>query len=380
MRIDEVIPTHDSEGNPNQLFAGIDGTPQDLPWPVLVVGIVFKEAHDSLAAGHTGRDKTLERVLRRFWWKNASDDVGAWDVGMYFVTGLSLTEQGNDSFVAFTCKLSKMVHVVPMNFGDSSAATVARIYFDTVWRPHGAPMKIVSDPDPRFQDAFWKELMSLMGVNVAMTTPYNPRSDGQAEHTREHFLWGLTGLGPTELPPDWRIHDVFAQHRLKPYVDGAATFASRRQPTIPAAVVVDGQREAHVDRILARRVRISRGKEVEEWKVRWTGYFKAHDSWRTRDKLERGSPLQQLREFEAARLAMEGQVRHAALRRRERRRDTAGPTVAALCSSSSPLLGTPWEEELEDNSTECLPWERREVTSKGETTYATTLAATDARP
>ncbi|KAK3251997.1 hypothetical protein CYMTET_38688 [Cymbomonas tetramitiformis] len=41
--------------------------------------IVFREAHDSLAAaGHTGRDKTLERVLRRFWWENASDDVGAW--------------------------------------------------------------------------------------------------------------------------------------------------------------------------------------------------------------------------------------------------------------------------------------------------------------
>ncbi|KAK3246308.1 hypothetical protein CYMTET_44151 [Cymbomonas tetramitiformis] len=44
-------------------------------------------------------------------------------------------------------------------------------------------MKIVSDRDPRFQDAFWQELMRLMGVKVARTTPYNPRSDGQAEHS-----------------------------------------------------------------------------------------------------------------------------------------------------------------------------------------------------
>eukprot|EP00854_Cymbomonas_tetramitiformis_P018633 gene18633-biopygen19223 len=160
----------------------------------------------------TGRDKTLERVLRRFWWKNASDVVGAWvascptcqavkprssypdgllnphaipsrnrqDVGMDFVTELPLTEQGNDAFVAFICKLSKMVHVVPMNFGDSSAANVARIYFDTVcvetaWGAYA--YCIISDRDPRFQDAFWKELMRLMGVKVAMTTPYNPRSD-----------------------------------------------------------------------------------------------------------------------------------------------------------------------------------------------------------
>ena len=81
---------------------------------------------------------------------------------------------------------------------------------------------------------------------------------------------------------------------------------------VPEEVVVDGQKEAHVERILARRVRSVRGKEVEEWKVRWTGYSKAHDQWRTRDKLERGSPLQQLREFEQARLHMEAQVRDEA--------------------------------------------------------------------
>ncbi|KAK3260765.1 hypothetical protein CYMTET_30296, partial [Cymbomonas tetramitiformis] len=355
-----------------------------------------------------------------------------------------------------------------MNFGDSSAAVVARIYFDSVWRLHGAPMKIVSDRDPRFQDAFWQELMRLMGVKVARTTPYNPRSDGQAEHSNrviEDMLrsfvdanvedWDLfttnvefaindsrsesTGFTPFELvfgfsplsqldlfleaaqstagrrtggvgtahevavkfssqlrdarqrlelaqqrqreqfdrrhgqreyavgdlvwieakhltekvmdrsicrkltkrwhgpvpvterffsdvqmtmpeadrgapvayrlrlPPHWRIHDVFAQHRLKPYTSGQDAFAARDHLAVPEEVVVDGQKEAHVERILARRVRSVRGKEVEEWKVRWTGYSKAHDQWRTRDKLERGGPLQQLREFEQARLHMEAQ-------------------------------------------------------------------------
>eukprot|EP00854_Cymbomonas_tetramitiformis_P034350 gene34350-biopygen26568 len=177
--------------------------------------VVIRHAHESPSSGHTGRDKTLERVLRRFWWRGAADDVGSWvascsvcqsvrprgtypdgllnphsiparhwqDVAVDFVARLPVSERGNDAFVAFTCKLSKMVHIVPMNFGDSSAATVARICFDSVWRLHGAPMKIVSDRDPRFQDAFWQELMRLMGVKIARTTPYNPRSDGQAEHT-----------------------------------------------------------------------------------------------------------------------------------------------------------------------------------------------------
>ncbi|KAK3283724.1 hypothetical protein CYMTET_8584 [Cymbomonas tetramitiformis] len=416
---------------------------------------VFKDAHDSTAAGHTGREKTLERVLRRFWWKNASEDVAGWvascptcqavrprasypdgllnphaipqrnwqDVSVDFVTGLPLTAQGNDAFVTFTCKLSKMVHLMPMNFGDSSAQTVARIYFDVVWRQHGAPMKIVCDRDPRFQDSFWRELMRLMGVRVASTTPYNPRSDGQAEHTNrvvEDMLrsfvganpddWDLymtnvefaindsrsdvTGFTPFELcygvspmsqldlfleaaalpgsarrkggvgtahemaakfssqlrdargrlelaqqrqreqfdrrhkqhkyavgdlvwiearhltekvmdralcrkldkrwhgpvpvvecfysdlqaelaeadrgapvayrlalPPRWRIHDVFAQHRLKPCVSGMDEFASRAQLPVPDPVMVDGQAEAHVDKILAYRVRMV--KEVD---------------------------------------------------------------------------------------------------------------------
>eukprot|EP00854_Cymbomonas_tetramitiformis_P034314 gene34314-biopygen25200 len=100
------------------------------------------------------------------------------------VTGLPVTARNYDAaFATFTCKLSKMVHVVHMNFQDSSAEALDRLYFEHVWKLHGAPMKLVSDKDPRFQDEMWKELMRLMGTKVAMPTPYNPRSDGQAEHT-----------------------------------------------------------------------------------------------------------------------------------------------------------------------------------------------------
>ncbi|KAK3289679.1 hypothetical protein CYMTET_2904 [Cymbomonas tetramitiformis] len=49
-----------------------------------------------------------------------------------------------------------------------------------------------------------------------------------------------------KLPPHWRIHDVFGQHRLKPYVSGQGTFAARDSPAaMPEEVVFDGQREAH---------------------------------------------------------------------------------------------------------------------------------------
>ncbi|KAK3279633.1 hypothetical protein CYMTET_12495 [Cymbomonas tetramitiformis] len=123
---------------------------------------------------------------------------------MDFVTGLPLTLRGHDAFITFTCKLSKQVHIVPLNFGGSSSEVVARLYFDFVWRYHGAPLKIVSDRDPRFLHSFWQGLQKLMGVKVATTTPYNPRSDGQAEHTNrvvEDMLRAFVG----DHPEDWDL-------------------------------------------------------------------------------------------------------------------------------------------------------------------------------
>jgi hypothetical protein len=530
--------------------------------------VVLQEAHASVAAGHAGRDKTLERVLRRFWWKNAAEDVGRWVsscticqatrprnsypggllnphsiptrlwqvVSVDFVTGLPVSARNHDAFATFTCKLSKMVHVVPMNFQDSSAETVARIYFDHIWKLHGAPMKIVSDRDPRFQDAMWKELMRLMGTKVASTTPYNPRSDGQAEHTNrvvedmlrsfvgsnpeDWDLWcanvefaindtrsDVTGFTPFELvlghspmsqldlflqaaqgpstkrkggegtahemasrfaarledartklelaqqrqrqqfdqrhvvqsfqlgdmvwveakhltenimdrdsfrklgprwhgplpvterffsdlqrelpemdrgapvayrlklPPKWRIHDVFAQHRLKAYKTAGDAFAQRQQVPVPAKVLVDGQSQTHVAKILARRVKpIRGGGEKEEFLVRWTGYSHAHDSWKSRDSLNFGGELEQLRDFEKARLSQEGQFREKALQdvrelRRKKREKSASLTLLDTLERS--------REACLSSLEPCLPWEKYCKTSNS---FVTHLSLCDTTP
>eukprot|EP00854_Cymbomonas_tetramitiformis_P034320 gene34320-biopygen25457 len=205
---------------------------------------------------YAGRDKPLERVLRRFWWKGAAEDVGRWIsscmicqavrprnsfpdglphriptrlwqvVSVGFVTGLPVTARNHDAFATFTCKLSKMVHITPLNFQDSSAEVIARIYFDRIWKLHGAPMKIVSDRDPRFQDAMWKELMRLMGTNVASTTPYNPRSDGQAEHTNrvvKDMLRSFAGNNPEDWDL-WCANAEFAINDTRSVVTGFTPF------------------------------------------------------------------------------------------------------------------------------------------------------------
>eukprot|EP00854_Cymbomonas_tetramitiformis_P003792 gene3792-biopygen3735 len=183
-------------------------------------------------------------------------------------------------------------------------------------------MKIVSDRDPRFQDAMWKELMRLIGTKVTFTTPYNPRSDGHADHTNrvvEDVLRSFVGSNPE----DWDLWCANAEFAINWGVMRQKMLlrcASKCLRT-PAKVLVDGQSQTHVSKILARRVKPTNGgREVEEFLVRWTGYSNAHDSWKTRESLNYGGELEQLNEFERLRLSREGQAREQALQEVRRQR------------------------------------------------------------
>eukprot|EP00854_Cymbomonas_tetramitiformis_P034183 gene34183-biopygen18681 len=321
--------------------------------------LVMREAHESPAAGHTGRDKTLERVSRRFWWPRMSRDVTHWCkscvvcqqtrprngypdgqlnplqvpvrlwqvVSIDFVTGLPRTERGYDAFATFTDKLSKMVHVVPMLYSDSSAAQVARMYFDHVWRLHGAPMKIVCDRDSRFRDEMHLELHRLMGVQVASTTPYHPQGDGQAEHTnhtverqqqiaqydarhrtRSYSVGDQVWVDATHLtqPGDRGLHKKLLKKRLGPLVV-LECFHSDRQMALPVedrgapaayrlklppqwkvhdVFTVSGRKEMHVESIERSRERQRRGKRWTEYLVKWTGLPRSENEWKTGEDLE----------------------------------------------------------------------------------------------
>ena len=50
-----------------------------------------------------------------------------------------------------------------------------------MFKLHGIPSTIVSDRDPVFTSLFWKELMKLQGVSLAISSAYHPQSDGQTE-------------------------------------------------------------------------------------------------------------------------------------------------------------------------------------------------------
>lgn len=79
-----------------------------------------------------------------------------------------------------TDKFSKSVKLVPGK-ETWSAKEWAVALWDNVVRHWGLPRAIISDRDPKFTSAFWREVMEECRVILRLTTAYNPRSDGQSE-------------------------------------------------------------------------------------------------------------------------------------------------------------------------------------------------------
>ena len=79
-----------------------------------------------------------------------------------------------------------------------------------------------------------------------------------------------------ELPIHLTIHPVFHVSVLRPYHTNDQLFPTRRPPA-PNTVIVDGELEYEVDRILDKRVRFRR----VEYLVQWLGYPEYDATWET---------------------------------------------------------------------------------------------------
>jgi hypothetical protein len=77
-----------------------------------------------------------------------------------------------------------------------------------------------------------------------------------------------------ELPPQWKIHNVFHAGLLTPYVE---TELHGKNYSDPPPDIIDGQPEYEVEEIIGSR-RVG-AKKTLQYKVRWKGYSQAHDSW-----------------------------------------------------------------------------------------------------
>ena len=92
-----------------------------------------------------------------------------------------------------------------------------------------------------------------------------------------------------QLPFQWKIHNWFAEDKLKPFLESDADkWPARQIEEPPDTVMVDGKEEYEVEEILAHRVNSGKGQPQMEWLIRWKGYGPVHDEWKKLEDINTG--------------------------------------------------------------------------------------------
>ncbi|KAJ3480531.1 hypothetical protein NLI96_g8282 [Meripilus lineatus] len=171
--------------------------------------LVITTAHEII--GHLGSQKTEEYTRRWFWWPSMGIDIRKYcrschicqttksdnqkpmgllhnmpilsrpwgSIGMDFV-GPFPPSQGHDYLWVVICRLTSMVHLIPVKT-TVKASELAWIFVKEIVRLHGLPDSIVSDRDTKFTSKFWKEVHRILGIKLLMSTAFHPQTDGASE-------------------------------------------------------------------------------------------------------------------------------------------------------------------------------------------------------
>nr|GEU50102.1 retrotransposable element Tf2 [Tanacetum cinerariifolium] len=131
------------------------------------------------------------------------------EISMDFIDGLPMSK-GRTVIMVIVDRLSKYSHFISLTH-PYTTIQVAQSFLDTIYRLHGLPKIIVSDKDAVFMNRFWKELFSLLQVQLHTSTAYHPQTDGQTEvvnRSLECYLRCMCG----EKPKEWVNWIPLAKH------------------------------------------------------------------------------------------------------------------------------------------------------------------------
>ena len=94
------------------------------------------------------------------------------DISMDFIEGLSKSE-GYSVIIVVVDRLTKYAHFLPVSH-PYTATKITQIFIHHIFKLHGLPKSIVTDRDPTFTSAFWKEFFQLQGTTLKFSSAYHP--------------------------------------------------------------------------------------------------------------------------------------------------------------------------------------------------------------
>ena len=111
------------------------------------------------------------------------------DLTLDFITSLP-PSHGYTTILVVVDRFTKGAHFGALKPA-YSAHKVATLFLNMVCKLHGFPRSLISDRDPIFIGRFWRELFTIAGTQLRMSTSYHPETDEQIEvlnRTLEQYL------------------------------------------------------------------------------------------------------------------------------------------------------------------------------------------------
>jgi transposase InsO family protein len=96
---------------------------------------------------------------------------------MDFVTGLPVTQKGNDSIWVIVDRLTKSAHFLPVKT-TYRPPKYADIYIAKIVWLHRIPRTIMSDRGTQFTAHFWEQLQKGLGTILMHSLAYHPQTSG----------------------------------------------------------------------------------------------------------------------------------------------------------------------------------------------------------
>nr|KAJ0205923.1 hypothetical protein LSAT_V11C500259630 [Lactuca sativa] len=172
---------------------------------------LLEEFHSYTMGGHSGITATIHQINASFFWPHLKKEVTkfikecitcqqtkystqqpygllqalpipnqVWEeISMDFITHLP-PSNGKTSIWVIVDRLTKFSHFITLP-SHSTAASLATLFLQQIYRLHGIPKTILSDRDPIFLSQFWKELFNKVGTKLLHSSAYHPKTDGQTE-------------------------------------------------------------------------------------------------------------------------------------------------------------------------------------------------------
>ena len=233
---------------------------------------LLTEAHDTPLGGHLGRDKTYDRLSRRFYWPRLHQQVFSYcttcptcqaikpshqaplgllsplpipeapwvSLSLDLITQLPRTLKGHTAIVVFVCRSTKMIICEPTTDG-VTAQQLAQIFHRAVFRHFGMPSSLISDRDPKFTSEFWQSFFRRLGTKFNMSTAHHPQTDGQTERANQ-TLEDILRAYVSPYHDDWDDHLTTAEFAYNDSVNATTGYTPfylnyGRHPVTPLTMV-----------------------------------------------------------------------------------------------------------------------------------------------